>query len=92
MNYEPPFNELTEKLKEDLSLKKKITLKELFELLTDKYGEDFSKLVWHKHEKGELNELLSIIINGQNYRDENLLNKLLKDGDDLTFLYIYFGG
>lgn len=92
LNYEPPFNELTEKLKEEVEFDKKITIKELIDFLTEKYGEEFAKLVWDKHQQGELNKLLSIIINGQNFRDEKFLDKTLKDGDDLTFLYIYFGG
>jgi len=92
LNYEPPFNELTKKLKEEAQFETNITLKELIEFLTDKYGEEFASLIWHKHQKGELSNLLSIIVNGHNFRDEKFLDKILMDGDDLTFLYIYFGG
>jgi molybdopterin converting factor small subunit len=92
LNYEPPFNELTEKLKEEIDFDEKITIKELIDFLTEKYGEEFAKLIWDKHQKEELSKFLSIIVNGHNFRDEKFLDKTLQDGDDLTFLYIYFGG
>ena len=92
LNYEPPFNELTDKLKEEVEFEEKITIKELIDFLTQKYGEEFAKLIWDNHQKGELSKFLSIIINGHNFRDEKFFEKTLKDGDDLTFLYIYFGG
>ncbi len=92
LNYEPPFNELTKRLSEKISFDKKLTLKELFEFLKEKYGENLYNLLWERKKKGELSTFISIIINGHNFRDKDFLDTMLKDGDDLTFLYIYFGG
>lgn len=92
LNYEPPFNELTRILSEKVEFNEELTLEELFEFLKKRYGEEFIKLLWEKKKKRELSNFLSIIINGYNFRDNNFLKTLLKDGDDLTFLYIYFGG
>jgi molybdopterin converting factor small subunit len=36
--------------------------------------------------------MLSIIINGRSYRYKNFLETPLKDGDDISFIYIFFGG
>ena len=45
-----------------------------------------------KKKISEFSSFLSIIINGRSFRDEHFLEKILKDGDDIAFLYIYFGG
>jgi molybdopterin converting factor small subunit len=93
LNYEPPFNELTGKLREKIQFEENnITLYKLLEKLNEKYGEEFRDLIWDKKKKDELSSFLSIIINGNNYRDEKFLDKKLEDGDDISFLYIYFGG
>lgn len=92
IDYEPPFNKLTNKSREKLKIDSEITISELFELLEEKYGKEFKELIWDKNKEGELSSFLSIIINGRSFRDEAFLSKMLKDGDDLSFLYIYFGG
>jgi molybdopterin converting factor small subunit len=93
LNYEPPFNELTGKLREKVQFEENnITLHKLLGRLTKKYGEEFRDLIWDKKKEDELSSFLSIIINGNNYRDEKFLDKHLEDGDDVSFLYIYFGG
>jgi molybdopterin converting factor small subunit len=68
------------------------TLNDLLKKLYEIYGEEFKDLIWDKKDDKELNKLLSIIVNGKNYRDEKFLDTKLKENDDLTFLYIYFGG
>jgi molybdopterin converting factor small subunit len=92
IHYEPPFNMLTKKGDEVISVKENIKLQELFEVFYEKYGEEFKKLLWDKKNPEELSDFLSIIINGRTFRDEKFLDKELKDGDDLSFLYVYFGG
>ena len=92
LNFEPPFNELTKKLREKVQLEENSTLIDLLEKLDEIYGEEFRKLIWDKKNDEELNKLLSIIINGKNYRDDKFLDTKLKENDDITFLYIYFGG
>ncbi|MEJ2249635.1 MAG: MoaD/ThiS family protein [Candidatus Lokiarchaeota archaeon] len=92
LNYEPPFNELTKKLREKVQLEDNSSLNDLLSKLYNIYGDEFRKLIYDKKNEEELNKLLSIIINGKNYRDEKFLDTTLQDGDDVTFLYIYFGG
>jgi molybdopterin converting factor small subunit len=92
LEFSPPFNEVTKNLFETLEFEKEITLKELIEFFGKKYGDSFINLVWETGKEGEFNKLLSIIINGRSYRDENFLETNLKDGDQIVFIYIYFGG
>ena len=92
LNYEPPFNEITDKLSENIEFNEELTLTKLLNVLKKKYGNEFYELFWDKKKKGEINSFLSIIINGYNFRDKDFLHTNLKDKDDLTFLYIYFGG
>lgn len=92
LRWEPPFNELTKKTNEEINLEKELTLIELFEYFYNKYGEKFKELLWDKKNPEEFSSFLSIIINGKSYRDENFLKTILKDGDDIAFLYLYFGG
>ena len=93
MHYEPPFNTLIKKLDEILKVEKdNITLDELLDIFYEKYGNEFNELIWDKNKKDELHKQLVIIINGRTFRDENFLRTELKDGDDISFLYVYFGG
>ncbi len=92
LRFEPPFNEITKKTNEIVKLEKKLTLKELLEYFYKKYGEKFKELLWDKKNPNEFSSFLSIIINGKSYRHDKFLETLLKDGDDIAFLYLYFGG
>lgn len=92
LEFSPPFNEVTKNLFEILEFEKELTLKELINFFGKKYGDSFSNLVWENGKEGEFNKLLSIIINGRSYRDDNFLETELKDGDQIVFIYIYFGG
>ena len=93
MHYEPPFNILIKKIDEILKIEKdSITLNELLNIFYDEYGNEFNELIWDKNNKDELHKQLVIIINGMTFRDENFLLTKLKDGDDVSFLYVYFGG
>ena len=92
LRFEPPFNEITKKTNEIEKLEKELTLKELLEYFYKKYGEKFKELLWDKKNPNEFNSFLSIIINGKSYRHDKFLETLLKDGDDIAFLYLYFGG
>jgi molybdopterin converting factor small subunit len=92
LRFEPPFNEVTKKTDDIVHLEKNITLKELLEYFYLRYGEKFKNLLWDKKKPEEFSSFLSIIINGKSYRDENFLKTILNDGDDIAFLYLYFGG
>ena len=92
LRFEPPFNEITKKTNEIVKLEKELTLKELLEYFYKKYGEKFKELLWDKKNPNEFSSFLSIIINGKSYRHDKFLETLLSDGDDIAFLYLYFGG
>ena len=90
--FEPPFNEITKDTNQIIKFEQELTVKELLEILKERFGEKFYELLWDKKKKKEFSSFLSIIINGRSFRDEHFLEKTLKDGDDLAFLYLYFGG
>ena len=92
LRWEPPFNEITQKTNEVINLENELTLKELFEYFYKKYGEKFKELLWDKKKQGEFSSFLSIIINGRSYQHDKFLETRLKDGDQIVFIYIYFGG
>ena len=92
LRFEPPFNELTKKTNEIIKLEKELTLKDLLEYFYKKYGQKFKELLWDKKNPEEFSSFLSIIINGRSYRHDKFLDTLLRDGDDIAFLYLYFGG
>ncbi|KKN05099.1 hypothetical protein LCGC14_1090790 [marine sediment metagenome] len=92
LEFSPPFNEVTKSLFEILEFKNEITLEELIDFFNKKYGQEFISLVWEKGKIGKFNKLLSIVINGRSYRHDKFLETLLKDGDQIVFIYIYFGG
>jgi molybdopterin converting factor small subunit len=83
---------LTKTFNEILKFDEELTLIQLIKYLGEKYGEEFHELVWDKKNEGELHKMLSIIINGRSFRYEGFLDTILKEGDDLSFIYIFFGG
>ncbi|TFF93726.1 MAG: hypothetical protein EU544_05440 [Promethearchaeota archaeon] len=92
VQYGPAFFEITKKTRENLQFDSPIVIHDLLEYYYEKYGQDFKKLVWKNEEMQEYHDQLVIIINGKTYRDENFLKTPLKDGDNIYFLYEYFGG
>ena len=90
--FEPPFNEITKDTNQIINFDQELTVKELLEFFKGHFGEKFYELLWDKKKKNVFSSFLSIIINGRSFRDEHFLKKILKDGDDLAFLYLYFGG
>ncbi len=92
LEFSPPFNEVAGKIFQTFEFEHPITLKELLEYLRKKFGEEFHKLVWENGIEGKFNKLLSLIINGNSYRHEGFLDTVLNDGDEIVFIYIYFGG
>ncbi|MHA1467532.1 MAG: MoaD/ThiS family protein [Promethearchaeota archaeon] len=83
---------LTKNFNEVLKFDKELTLIQLIKHLQEKYGEEFRELVWDKRKEGELHKMLSIIINGRSFRYEGFLETVIKEGDDISFIYIFFGG
>ncbi|MFX0005179.1 MAG: MoaD/ThiS family protein [Promethearchaeota archaeon] len=92
LEFSPPFNEVTKNINVSFEFDNELTLNKLIEFFGQKFGDKFLDLVWENGEKGKFNKLLSIIINGRSYRHDNFLETKLKDGDQVVFIYIYFGG
>lgn len=90
--FEPPFNEITKDTNQIIKFDQELTVKELLEFFKERFGDKFYELLWDKKDKDEFSSFLSIIINGRSYRDENFLDTILRDGDDIALLYLYFGG
>jgi molybdopterin converting factor small subunit len=90
--FEPPFNEITKDTNQIIKFDQELTVKELLAFFKEHFGEKFYELLWDKKKKNVFSSFLSIIINGRSFRDEHFLEKMLKDGDDIAFLYLYFGG
>ena len=90
--FEPPFNEITKGTNQIINFDQELTVKELLAFFKEHFGEKFYELLWDKKKKNVFSSFLSIIINGRSFRDEHFLEKMLKDGDDIAFLYLYFGG
>ena len=92
LHYGPAFTPLTKTTDEVLNFEEQISLNQLFEYYYNKYGDKFKELIWDKTKKDKFHKQLVIILNGKTYRGPNFLETPLKDGDDLSFLYVYFGG
>ena len=92
LEFSPPFNEVTKILFDTIEFDKELTLNGLIDFFGKKYGSKFIDLIWENGEIGNFNKLLSIIINGRSYRDDNFLETNIKDGDQIVFIYVYFGG
>ena len=92
LRFEPPFSEITKGTNQIIKFDQELTVRELLTFFKEHFGEKFYELLWDKKKKNEFSSFLSIIINGRSFRDEHFLEKTLKDGDDLAFLYLYFGG
>ena len=92
LEFSPPFNEVTRNLNETFEFEKELSLADLIEYFGQKYGGKFTDLVWEKGNKGVFSKFLSIIINGRSYQHDKFLETRLKDGDQIVFIYIYFGG
>ena len=90
--FEPPFNEITKDTNQIIKFDPELTVMELLAFFKEHFGEKFYELLWDKKKKNVFSSFLSIIINGRSFRDEHFLEKILKDGDDIAFLYLYFGG
>ncbi len=92
LEFSPPFNEVTKNLFDTFEFEKELSLEELIEFFGRRFGEEFLNLVWEKGNKGEFSQFLSIVINGRSYQHDKFLETKLNDGDQIVFIYVYFGG
>ena len=92
VHFAPPFDEVTKKIDDKIALDKELTLTELIDYFKSEYGDEFKDLIFDKKKNGALSSFVAIIINGRSYRHDKFFETPLKDGDDIAFLYEYFGG
>jgi MoaD family protein len=65
-------------------------LKEIFDTLVMKYGEQFKKRIYD--EKGKIRRFINIYVNGRDIRFLNQLNTKLEEGDKISIVPAVGGG
>ena len=84
------LREITGKKLDQLQLQNSISVDELVNLLSDKYGKEFREYIYNK--KGEIQEFLSFLVNGKNiYNMQGFMTKL-QEGDVVAILPPVGGG
>ena len=88
--YFAEFKDITEKEKEKFELSK-YHLKDLIDLLIEKYGTKIQNLIWDDYAQ-KMHSLISTIINNQAIHEKNPSLVKLNDGDAIAFLMPVSGG
>jgi len=88
--YFAEFKDITGKEKEKFEFSKK-HLKDLIDLLIEKYGNKIQNLIWDE-EAQKIHNLISTIINNQAIHERNPSLVNLNDGDTIAFLMPVSGG
>lgn len=88
--YFAEFKDITGKEKEKFEFSKK-HLKDLIDLLIEKYGNKIQNLIWDE-EAQKIHSLISTIINNQAIHERNPSLVNLNDGDTIAFLMPVSGG
>lgn len=88
--YFAEFKDITGKEKEKFEFSKK-HLKDLIDLLIEKYGNKIQNLIWDE-EAQKIHSLISTIINNQAIHEINPSLVNLNDGDTIAFLMPVSGG
>ena len=65
-------------------------ISDLIDVLIKKYGEEFKEILWD--DKGNLRDYLKVMLNGEDVRDIDGLDTLLKDGDQVVMFQTIAGG
>ena len=65
-------------------------ISDLIGMLIKKYGEEFKEILWD--DKGNLRDYLKVMLNGEDVRDIDGLDTLLKDGDQVVMFQTIAGG
>lgn len=67
------------------------TVRELLDILADKYGDDFRNIIY-QNEKKELRQGLSALLNDRELAAAGGLDTRLQDGDHLSIIPVLAGG
>ena len=62
----------------------------LIELLIQKYGKSFKEVLFD--DKGNIRDYLKVMVNGEDIRELDGLNTVLKDGDQVVIFQTIAGG
>ena len=84
------LREITGKKIDEIQVPKKITLKELIILLSEKYGKNFKEYIYDKN--GEVKGFLSFLLNGKNINILQGFNIKLNENDIIAILPPVGGG
>ena len=84
------LREITDKKVDLLQLQNNLSVDELVNLLSNKYGKEFREYIYNK--KGEIQEFLSFLLNGKNINNMQGFDTKLQEGDVLAILPPVGGG
>ncbi len=84
------LREITGKKADEIQLQNAITVKELLNLLSEKYGEKFREYIYNK--KGKVQDFLSFLVNGRNINVLQGFDTELKQGDTIAIIPPVGGG
>lgn len=76
---------------QEIAVPQASTLRELLDILVDRYGEDFRKIIYREESK-ELRRGMRILINGRDIGVLGGLDAGLEEGDQVSFLPPLSGG
>ena len=84
------LREITGKKADEIQLQNVITVEELLNLLSDKYGKKFREYIYNK--KGKVQDFLSFLVNGRNINVLQSFDTELKQGDIIAIIPPVGGG
>jgi len=84
------LRDITGKRAEEIQLQSVITVEELLNLLSEKYGRKFREYIYNK--KGKVQDFLSFLVNGRNINVLQGFDTELKQGDIIAIIPPVGGG
>lgn len=84
------LREITGKKADEIQLQNVITVEELLNLLSEKYGKKFREYIYNK--KGKVQDFLSFLVNGRNINVLQGFDTELKQGDTIAIIPPVGGG
>ena len=84
------LREITGKKVDTIQLQNSISVEELLNMLSTKYGKEFTEYIYNK--KGDVQSFLSILVNGKNINVLQGLKTQLKEGNIVAVLPPVGGG
>lgn len=82
--------DITGKKEINLAVKENSTIKQILEKLILKFGKEFEKTILNS--PNDLNKYIILGLNGKQIRSLDYLNKVIQEGDEISFLPAIAGG